>query len=147
MYFYIATGILILLSIIAYRFIMYHMVISKPWIVIVILLLIALAPTGYKLTTTVINKPSVPDVKQDKGFISNQDSEYSQLWLDYLSFRDGEIGRLGSEERFKSFLKEKGFTERTYALEVIRDMLDEKGVEDTSIADKCVEENIVGSLE
>lgn len=139
----IAVVIVYVYKWLAYKYVMPSFI-SKVLFVVLICI-----PIGYgviyKYNNNYTGTPS--NEKIAKEFKSNQDSEYSQLWLDYLSFRDLEIGRLGSEEKFKNFLESKGMDERQYAINVIMAMLQEQGVEDTSIAEDCVNENIIGSLE
>lgn len=149
MYFYIASILLLTLFVIVFKIVSYYIVLKRPKVVIMSLILIGLMPTILYISTTYIiprfHKINVG--KDEIVYKSNTKSQYSQIWLDYLSYRDQEIGRLGSVDKFHAFLKSKDFTERTYATQVIRDMLLEQGIDDESIAEKCVEENIVGSLE
>lgn len=138
----------VIIVIVLYREIAYRLIVPEiiGKILYIIIMLVPVVYVGFTCYSN-SNYNSVVDSKAVREFKSNQDSEYSQLWLDYLSFRDAEIGRLGSDEKFRAFLESKGMSEREYAIEVIKDMLAEQGIEDLSIAEDCVSENIVGSLE
>lgn len=129
---------------ISYRYIKYKFVIKYELLVSLLLVVICIVPVGlsvykYKHDN---NSSNFVDMQKAREFKSNQDSEYSQLWLDFLSYRESEVGRLGSEENFKSFLEVSGYDEKQYAKDVIAGMLEEQGIEDETIVDKCIEENM-----
>lgn len=142
--YYIATALLVLSACAIYIYLNYKYVVKYKPLVILLLVLVCAMPYG-TFTYKAFHKSSTTtfvELQKTREFKSNQDSEYSQLWLDFLSFRESELGRLGSEENFQNFLKSAGYTEEQYAKEVITGMLLEEGIEDTTIVDKCIEENM-----
>lgn len=142
--YYLISGGLLLVSIILYNILNYYTVFNKRKLIVSCMLLVILIPqvfNGYFIYVAHNNK----FIAQQKSneFKSNQDSQYSQLWLDYLSYRDSQVGRVGSEENFSNFLSSKSYTEEDYAREVITGILTEQGLDNIDdIVNTCIEENI-----
>lgn len=133
--------VVLILAMIGFKYLSYYIVLPG-WLGKVLLIIALFIPLGFGVMQYQSKYKSFDEFKVNMEFKSNQDSEYSQLWLDYLSFRDSEIGRLGSVTKFEAYLESKGLSEKEYAEEVIRDMLLEQGITDENIAIKCVEENL-----
>lgn len=90
-----------------------------------------------KLTST-----DTISVIADEGIKVNEESKYKDEWVMYVSFRDMEIGRLGSKEKFRDMLDKEGITERDYATKTLEFILQDMHRKDyKEVAEKAVKEN------